>query len=164
VEHKKKIAFFDRDGVINKKANDHHYISSVEDVVFTEGIFHVCGELKEQGFEFIVLTNQRGVARGLYTVADVEKVHSFIQAIFKEHALSLLAFYYCPHDHGQCTCRKPQDGMLRQAVHDFDINLKESLLISDSPDDISMAKDFGIGKHILIPSDDILSARPKLYI
>jgi D-glycero-D-manno-heptose 1,7-bisphosphate phosphatase len=160
----KKAAFLDRDGVVNKKAAEHHYIHSLRDFVFTEGVFDICVELAGRGFEFIILTNQRGIARGLYTDEDVYEIHEHIKEHFRKHSLPLLAIYYCPHEEGECECRKPRDGMLRFAVRDFDVDLQELLMISDSQDDIAMAERFGVGRRILIPSDDILSAKEKLYM
>lgn len=149
----KKIAFLDRDGVINKKSADHEYVCSPEDFVFTDGIFNICYSLKQRGFEFIVITNQRGIAQGLYTEHGLKAIHDRMEKMFEERGISILDIFYCPHEKDVCQCRKPRDGMLRKAASAYDIDFASSLLISDSMDDIEMGKNFGIGKRIFVPSD-----------
>ncbi len=156
-----KIAFFDRDGVINKKAEEHHYITRVEDFVFNKSIFQLFHKLKKLGFEFIVITNQRGVARGLYTEQDLKNIHDHMCQKLTEQGITLLDIFYCPHDIGQCDCRKPQPGLLEQACKKYTIDLSKSALISDSKGEIEMGKLFGIKKSIYIESDTITDDTAK---
>jgi D-glycero-D-manno-heptose 1,7-bisphosphate phosphatase len=156
----KKIVFLDRDGVINQKAPDHQYITKVSDFIFNEGIFEVVLHLKDRGFEFIVITNQRGIARGLYTVDDVNTIHSFMRQGFYDNGIDILDIFYCPHEQNTCDCRKPKPGMLEQACTKYPINLRESILISDSSEDVLMGEIFGIGKNILISHDNPTEALP----
>lgn len=151
----KKIVFLDRDGVINKKADEHCYITKVEDFIFNDGIFEAVLGLQKKGFEFIILTNQRGIARGLMTIEKLFEIHKSMNDGFLKHGIKILDVFYCPHDINSCECRKPKDGMLRMATHKYAIDLGSSLLISDSPVDIEMGKMFGVGKNILIESDNI---------
>lgn len=146
----KKIAFLDRDGVINKKAKEHCYITEIKDFIFNEGIFDVVSKLKSEGFEFIIITNQRGVARGLLTEEKLNEIHQYMVDEFKKREVDILDIFYCPHDNDSCDCRKPKDGMLRQACTKYDLNLKVSFFISDEQTDLDMAEKFGIGKRILV--------------
>lgn len=160
----KKIVFLDRDGVINKKAEEHAYITSVEDFIFNEGIIELCTHLQAEGFEFIVITNQRGVARGHLTHKDLLKIHDYMCSVFNQHGIDILAVYYCPHEIGECVCRKPAPGMLIQATQEFDIDVSKSILISDSKEDIVMGKAFGVGYQLFVPSDEVSTLFTTLYI
>lgn len=151
----KKIVFLDRDGVINKKADEHCYITEVKDFVFNDGIFNVCSKFKEKGFEFIVITNQRGIARGLYSEEKLLEVHVYMKEQFYKHKIEILDIFYCPHENNMCNCRKPKDGMLKNACSKYNIDISNSILISDSKLDVSMGEKFGIGKNIFIESDNI---------
>lgn len=149
----KKIVFLDRDGVINKKADEHCYITEVENFIFNGGIFDICSKLKDQGFEFIVITNQRGIARGLYSEEKLIEIHEYMKDEFHKHGIEMLDVFYCPHDKDVCDCRKPKDGMLRQACLKYNIDLPNSVLISDSNEDVQMGNKFGIGKNIFVQSN-----------
>lgn len=151
----KKIAFLDRDGVINKKAGDHCYITKKEDFIFNEGIFELLEKLRDSGFEFIVITNQRGVFRGMYSEYDLRDIHSFMSEELKKKNISLLDIFYCPHDNNVCNCRKPKPGMLKMACDKYDIDLRGSIFITDSENELRMGDEFGIGKTYLIESDKI---------
>ena len=74
---------------------------------------------------------------------------------FRKHGIGILDIFYCPHSSGVCDCRKPKDGMLRQACAKYDIDIKNSMLVSDSREDVTMGELFGIGKNIFIESDNI---------
>lgn len=159
----KKIAFIDRDGVINKKAPDHSYITNVDSFVFNEGVFGVLNTLLKNGFELIIITNQRGVARGLMSEQELRDLHLYMLKILKEHGITVLDVLYCPHEKDQCDCRKPKPGLLKQACAKYSVNLQDSILISDSIEDVEMGKKFGI-KSFLIPVDspEFLTDSPQL--
>jgi D-glycero-D-manno-heptose 1,7-bisphosphate phosphatase len=150
-----KAAFLDRDGVINKKppddpSSDRYWVTSVEEFAFNPGIFPLLARLAKEEFQFIVITNQRGIALGRMTEADLEAIHVYMRAELARRGITLLDILFCPHDKGECACRKPQPGMLYQAAAKYDIDIKRSILVSDSADDVEMGKDFGIGLSILI--------------
>lgn len=151
----KKIVFLDRDGVINKKADEHSYITKVEDFIFNDDIFDVCSKFKEEGFEFIVITNQRGIARNLYDVERLTEIHRYMIDCFNKNNIDILDIFYCPHEENACDCRKPKDGLLKQAYFKYHIDLNSSILISDTMADINMGEKFGIGKNIYIESDNL---------
>ncbi|MBY0538590.1 HAD-IIIA family hydrolase [Patescibacteria group bacterium] len=149
----KKIAFLDRDGVINVNAPPHEYITSVSDFVFNQGIFNVLKTLARDGFEFIVVTNQQGVARGKMTLASLTAIHDHMITGLKEHGITILDVFYCPHLDGTCDCRKPNDGLLRQAAAKYPIDTARSILIGDSQTDIDAGRKFGLAQTILISTD-----------
>lgn len=153
----KNIVFLDRDGVINKKAADHHYISRVEDFMLNDGIFDLLSQYNQDGFEFIVITNQRGIARGLFTENDLDSIHKHMAKLFFDNGIKILDIFYCPHNIDSCECRKPKPGLLQQAVEKYDINLEHSILISDSLEDAEMGEHFGIGENIYVKTDTLAS-------
>jgi len=149
----KKIVFFDRDGVINKKAAEHCYITKTADFIFNPGIFKLMRKLKRLNFEFIIISNQRGIARGIFSEDDLAHIHDFMLKEFKRRQIKILDIFYCPHEHDSCQCRKPRPGMLIEATNKYRINLTSSILISDDLKDINMGKKYGIGKNFLINTD-----------
>lgn len=159
-----RIAFLDRDGVINKNAPEHEYITRVEDFIFNPGIFAVLKSLAARGFEFVVLTNQRGIARGLVSVETVEKIHSYMKDELARHSVTMLDIFVCPHDNGVCTCRKPLPGLLEQACSKYEIDVPGSIFITDSKAEIDMGNTFGIGQSILVPKDHPETALEALRV
>lgn len=149
----KKIAFLDRDGVISKKAEEHHYIVRVEDFVFNDGIFELLQYLSARDYELVIITNQRGIARGLFSEEKMNEIHDYMKSVLLEHNIKLLDILYCPHENNTCECRKPKDGMLREAIELYKFDKAQSLLISDSIDDVYMGEQFGLGKSIFVQSD-----------
>lgn len=154
-----KIAFIDRDGVINQKPFEDgqvtNYVTDVSLFRFNPDIFEVLIRLQKKGFQFIVITNQRGIARGLMSEDDLVDIHRHMLAGFKERGIDILDIFFCPHDKGECNCRKPLPGMLLSAAEKYNINLPESILISDRMHDVEMGEKFGIGKNIYIESDKL---------
>lgn len=158
----RKVLFLDRDGVINKNAAEHDYIKSVTEFQFNPGIFTLLRDFISRGFEVIVLTNQRGIARGLFTEAELEEIHAFMKSELEKHAIAILDIFYCPHMGDSCDCRKPQPGLLRQAATKYTIDLASSVFITDSVLEVDMGKAFGIGTNLLVPKDHPEDYR-KLY-
>lgn len=148
-----KVAFLDRDGVINKNAPEHQYILTKEQFFLNPGITEVLHHLKKQGYQFIVLTNQRGIARGMITEKDLTQIHDEMKKLLGKEGFEILDIFYCPHEDGQCDCRKPKPGLLKKAFEKYSIDLVESLFITDSAKEIPMAENFGIKKVVLVPKD-----------
>lgn len=139
-----KAVFFDRDGTINVEKN---YLYKIEEFEFIEGIPELIKKYKDQGYLIIVVTNQAGIARGFYTEEDMHKLHQHINKELKKYGTAIDAFYFCPHHPeitGSCNCRKPNTGMLEQAIKDFDIDVRQSLLYGDKPWDIEAGERCGI--------------------
>jgi D-glycero-D-manno-heptose 1,7-bisphosphate phosphatase len=135
-----KALFIDRDGIINE---DTAYPYKAEHIRFNEEIFPLCRLAAEKGYLLIVITNQAGVAKGKFTEADVQKLHAWMAEEFKKRGITIDRFYYCPHHLEarvpeymyNCNCRKPRPGMVLQAMKDFNIDIKKSLVVGDKHSD-----------------------------
>jgi D-glycero-D-manno-heptose 1,7-bisphosphate phosphatase len=144
-----KAAFLDRDGTI---IEEKHYIANPDDVVLTDGAVAGLRTLQRAGFKLVVVTNQSGIARGLYTAADFLAVQQRLHELLAGEGVELDAVYHCPHHPdftGPCDCRKPGPGMYRQAERNLDIDLARSVYIGDRAKDVLPAALFG-GLGILV--------------
>ncbi len=109
------------------------------------GVPQAIGRLNRAGLRVVVVSNQRGVALGLYTAADVDAIHLGFQNLLKTHGAHVDAFYFCPHDRRQCNCRKPLPGMFEQAKSEFpEITAATSAMIGDSLSDIEFGRRLGM--------------------
>lgn len=150
--------FLDRDGVLNQKMPEASYVRSLDDFHVLPGVPEAIARLNKAGLRVIVVSNQRGIALGLYTAADVQAIHSGFQRILNSHSAHIDAFFICPHDRNQCNCRKPLSGLFDQAATQFtNITAETSVMIGDSLVDMEFARRLGM-TAILIESD---SATPR---
>jgi len=149
----KKVIFLDRDGVINNDTG-HYYIYKPDDFVLNQGLIEAMQALKFKGYEFVVISNQGGIARGTYSKQDVELVHRKLIKELTHHQLAVLEIYYCPHhsEIEKCLCRKPESLLIEKALARFAIDSKKSYFIGDSEKDMQAAKNAGI-KGISIKSN-----------
>lgn len=137
--------FLDRDGVLNKKMPEGSYVASWEDFQILPGVPESIARVNQAGLRVIVISNQRGIALGLYTAADVEAIHSAFQRILGNHGSHIDAFFTCPHDSDQCNCRKPLPGLFEQAAAKFPaVAAASSVMIGDSLVDIEFARRLGM--------------------
>jgi D-glycero-D-manno-heptose 1,7-bisphosphate phosphatase len=139
-----KALFIDRDGVINV---DKVHVSRKEDFEFTEGIFDLCRKYASEGYLIIVITNQAGIAKGLYSDKDFDKLSDWMTRQFDEKGILISKVYHCPHHPdftGPCGCRKPEPGMILQAIKDFDLDISKSVLIGDMESDLEAGRRAGI--------------------
>jgi D-glycero-D-manno-heptose 1,7-bisphosphate phosphatase len=145
-----KTIFLDRDGVINKEVN---YLSNIEDFEFIEGVFKSCNHFLSLNYKIIIVTNQSGISRGLYSLSDYEKVTSWMISQFQNNNIEILDIFYCPHKPSSvCNCRKPKPGMLIDAKNKHKIDMKKSWLIGDKENDITAANNAGITNTVLVRS------------
>ncbi|MFM7054933.1 MAG: D-glycero-alpha-D-manno-heptose-1,7-bisphosphate 7-phosphatase [Bacteroidota bacterium] len=153
----RKVVFLDRDGVINKDRKD--YTWRIEDFEILPNVVKGCRNLHELGYEIIIITNQGGIAKGLYSHEDVEKLHQHMRAIFQNEGVSILEIYYCPHhsDYGKCLCRKPGSLMVEKAIARFEIDKNESFFIGDMDRDLQAAHGVGIKGHLVETNSDFIS-------
>ena len=137
--------FLDRDGILNKKMPEGQYVTRWEEFHVLPGVPEALRRLNEAGMRVIVVSNQRGIALGLYTAADVEAIHADFQRQLNGAGARIDAFFICPHDKGQCNCRKPLPGLFEQAVATFpDITAATSVIIGDSLSDIEFGHRLGM--------------------
>ncbi|HOK25822.1 MAG TPA: HAD family hydrolase [Bacteroidales bacterium] len=149
----KRAIFLDRDGVINRKGGP-YYIYLKEDFVLNEGVTEALKYFMHKGFLLIIITNQGGIAKGVYTEEQMHEVHNFMKELLKKDGIEIAGIYYCPHhpDVSPCECRKPGTLLLEKAIKDFNIDTASSWMIGDSEIDIQAAEKMGI-KGVLIPEN-----------
>jgi D-glycero-D-manno-heptose 1,7-bisphosphate phosphatase len=137
--------FLDRDGVINRKMPEGQYVRSWIDFEMLPGVADAIGKLNQAGISVFVVSNQRGVALGYYTAEDVEAVHEALQKALNANGAHVERFYFCPHDRGECTCRKPLTGLFERARAEFPkIESKTSVMIGDSLSDVEFGRRAGM--------------------
>lgn len=133
----RKCVFFDRDGVVNESPGP-GYVERWEDFRLLPGFADALAAAREAGYEAVIFTNQRGVALGRVSEAEIERIHRNLRRqLERENGLSFLDILYCPHDEGQCECRKPKPGMLLEAARRHDIDLARSWVVGDGERDIA---------------------------
>lgn len=144
-----KVVFLDRDGVINKKAPPHQYITKWKEFSFISGVPEAIKKLNSRGYKIVVVSNQRCIARGLATAGDIEKLHRSMREALAKRGARIDAVFYCPHEVGQCHCRKPEIGLFLQAEKLYDIDKTQSYMIGDEETDIQAGHHYGI-RSILV--------------
>jgi D-glycero-D-manno-heptose 1,7-bisphosphate phosphatase len=134
--------FLDRDGVINEKAPEGEYVESPADMTLLPGAVDAVRRLRAAGVRVVVVTNQRGVALGRMSAADVEDVH----AAMERAGVEVDRVFYCPHDHGECDCRKPGTGMLERAAREVPgVQLgSAAAIVGDSETDMEAGRALGL--------------------
>jgi D-glycero-D-manno-heptose 1,7-bisphosphate phosphatase len=121
------------------------YVTAWADFRVLPGVPEAVARLNRAGLRVIVVSNQRGIALGLYSEADVAAIHAKLQDSLRVQAAHVDAFYFCPHDKEQCNCRKPLPGMFEQAMRDFpEITASTSAMVGDSLSDIEFGKRLGM--------------------
>ncbi|HFB97933.1 MAG TPA: HAD-IIIA family hydrolase, partial [Bryobacterales bacterium] len=112
------------------------------------------------GYLVIVVTNQRAVARGLLTAAELGAIHRKMRQALAARGAAIDAVYCCPHEEGSCSCRKPAPGLVLEAARDFDIDLRSSILIGDSRRDRELAEGLGIA-YVEVRNGRIVEIVPR---
>ncbi len=138
----------DRDGTI---IVDHGYVGSIERVELIPGAAEAIARFNEAGIPVAVLTNQAGVARGLYGIDDIDRVHAHLSSLLAEHGAHVDRYFSCPyHPAGvvdgfsrTSEDRKPRPGMARAAAEALDLDLRASWVVGDRPEDVGLARSVG---------------------
>jgi len=151
-----KVAFLDRDGVINSNKLNKGYIGSLKYFKWISGAIKAIKFLNEKNYKVVVVTNQSGVARGFFTIKDVKKIHSYIQKKLNENDAKIDGFYFCPfHKDGiikrfkkDSLLRKPNIGMFLLAKKKWNVERKNSFMIGDQKTDIEFAKKAKISGYL----------------
>lgn len=138
---KQKAIFLDRDGTL---VHPRHYPSSPGELLLYNNIGQGLRDLQQAGFRLVIITNQSGLARGYFTLADLQRMHNYLISELEQEGVQLDAIYHCPHHPEgiipelaiRCKCRKPQPGMLLQAAVDLNLDLEYSWFIGDILDDV----------------------------
>jgi D-glycero-D-manno-heptose 1,7-bisphosphate phosphatase len=151
-----KAIFLDRDGIINEEIGD--YVKRFEDFKLLPHLAETLKNYQSQGFLIIVITNQGGLAKGLYTVTELNKMHQYFLNEMEKVGVTITEIYYCPHHpdfNGNCLCRKPGSLLVEKAMARFNIDPKASYFIGDRPRDAEAGEKVGV-KGILVPSNTLL--------
>jgi len=162
-------AFLDRDGVINV---DRGYTHRPDELEFTPTAVEAIRLLNQADYVVLVVTNQSGVARGLYGVAEVEAFHAHMNAALGRQGAHIDGFYYCPyHPDGEVTefaieheDRKPSPGMILRAMRDWDVDPARSFLIGDKESDAQSAAAAGLRWHLIEPDQGDLAAAVRQFL
>ena len=142
--------FLDRDGTIIK---DVKYISRPDQVELIDGAAEAIARINAVLVPVVVATNQSGIGRGYFTLADCESVKQRVEELLAERGARIDATYHCPHKpEDRCRCRKPDTAMFEQAAADLGIDLGKALFIGDRWRDVEPALRFG-AHGVLIPAE-----------
>jgi D-glycero-D-manno-heptose 1,7-bisphosphate phosphatase len=162
----RRAVFIDRDGVINE---EREYVSRAEDFHLLPGAVKGLARLRDAGFALVVVTNQSGIARGLYGEADFETLTTHMRERLGAQGIQFAGVYHCPHHptgvistyRVECKCRKPQPGMLLHAARDLGLSLANSVLVGDKTSDIEAGRRAGLNRCVLVESGHALTAAER---
>jgi D-glycero-D-manno-heptose 1,7-bisphosphate phosphatase len=170
----RRAIFLDRDGTLIR---DRHFLRRPEELEFLPGVSEALTLFAKTGLALIVLSNQSGVARGLFGLNDVVAVNQELERQLAEHGIQLDAIYFCPHHPGgkveefrkRCDCRKPAPGMALKASQELDLELNGSWIVGDKPDDVRMSEHLPL-RPVLVrtgygrENEDALKDYPQLKV
>jgi len=157
---RRAAVLLDRDGVLNV---DHGYVGDVSRLEWTPGARRAVRRLNDAGILAIVITNQSGVARGLFTLADVDRLHNAMRADLAREGARIDAFYVCPFmadapvaafSHPDHPDRKPNPGLILKAMAEWEIDPARALMIGDKPSDMQAAARAGV-RGVLFEGGDL---------
>lgn len=165
----KAAVFIDRDGTL---IVDHHFIGRVDQVQLIPDAAASVKRLNDAGWLVLLVTNQSGIARGLFTLDDYEKVHVRMVSLLAAGGAKLDGTYVCPHHPdftGPCKCRKPGTLLFRQGEREHGVDMRRSWLIGDKLRDVTPAKELGARGGILVPNaetplPDVELARKEQHV
>jgi D-glycero-D-manno-heptose 1,7-bisphosphate phosphatase len=165
--HHRKLVFIDRDGVINQRAVKGQYITEPNNFILIGDTVETLTLLVKEQFEFIVISNQAGVGKGVFSVQQLDHVTQKMLRLLAEKDIPILDVFYCMHDYDDnCMCRKPKPGMILAAVDKYSIDLKKCLFIGDDPRDVLTAQNANISSVLIncAPSELASSGvKPDFY-
>ncbi|MDQ8051136.1 HAD family hydrolase [Luteibacter sp.] len=155
-----RALFLDRDGIINI---DHGYVHRPESTELVPGIVELVASARDLGYLPIVVTNQAGIGRGLYSEDEFLAYTAWLHRYFRDAGAPLVATYYCPHHpvagRGeylvQCGCRKPAPGMFLRAISEYSLDARTSAMIGDKQSDIEAGRAAGVDNVLLAGSNDV---------
>ncbi len=149
-----KVAFFDRDGTINV---NYGHVYKPETLEFVDGMPEIIRDYNRAGIPVIVVSNQAGIAKKIYTQEQMELFNKHLNEQLQiRYGAHIDAFYVCPHHPdftGECNCRKPKPGLFQQAAADFDIDFAQSVMYGDKESDRKAALLAGISDFRLVVCD-----------
>jgi D-glycero-D-manno-heptose 1,7-bisphosphate phosphatase len=148
----RRAVFLDRDGTL---IEDRGNLSHPSQVIFYDDTVPALQRLRER-FELFLVTNQSGVAKGVISIEDVERVNTYVVGHLAESGVQIVSTYVCPHARiDNCRCIKPKPYFLRKAEKDHRIDLKRSYVIGDHPHDVEFGKNVDAGAIYLLSGHGI---------
>ena len=140
----RKALFLDRDGVINHDPGD--YTTKISEFIILPGVVEALQRFSHDGYCVVVITNQGGIAKDIYTLDDFYEIDSYMRDTFMAAGIDYVETYFCPHHDAisQCLCRKPHSGMIEKAIAVHGIDPRESFMIGDKFRDIEAAEAAGV--------------------
>lgn len=140
-----QLIFLDRDGVVNRKPPEGNYVLTREQFEFLPQAPEAIARLNRAGLKVAVITNQRGIALGKMSEADLGNIHDHMKWELRAYHAHIDGIFYCPHDGNSCECRKPKPGLLFRAFDHFrHIQPAQAMLIGDSLPDIEAGRSAGV--------------------
>jgi D-glycero-D-manno-heptose 1,7-bisphosphate phosphatase len=144
----KPAVFLDRDGVV---IEDTHYVHSIDRVRLIPGSAEAIAELNRAGWPVAIVTNQAGIARGLFSIETIEQIHEHLVELLRGYGAHIDGIYFCPHHPSgelaeychDCDCRKPKPGMLVQAAKELNLDPTRSWMIGDRVSDLQAGSAVG---------------------
>lgn len=149
-----KLILLDRDGVLNKELGG--YVTNTGDFEVLPHVIPNLLRLNKMGYKFIVITNQSGIAKGMYTHKTLNDIHQKLLDALETSGLYIEEIYYCPHhpDFSHCLCRKPKSGMIERALARFGVKPEQAIMIGDTVRDIEAAEAVGVKAYKINPNEN----------
>ena len=146
--NKYECIFLDRDGTLN---SDSGYINKINNFKFYNFTIPALKKLSVEGFQFVIVTNQSGLGRGIIKYEDFDKINKYIIDEFQKYQINLLDIIFCPdHPNSATNRRKPGSGMFLEAKRKYNLNLMDCLMIGDSKIDIIAAEFLGMDMMLVL--------------
>ena len=143
-----KVAFLDRDGIINKDAG---YTYKINDFELIDGCIDALKIFQENDYKIIIVTNQSGIGRGYYSEADYQKLTRWYRRQLLDQGITITDIFHCPHAPASlCYCRKPREGLFLQAAQKYAVDFSNSLMVGDKISDLQAGHAAGVARLILI--------------
>ena len=150
------VIFLDRDGVINKPAKPHEYITTWPDFVILPGVYEALRLLHRAGYKIFVVTNQRCISRGIASREEIDALHRMMTEDFSRNGCYVDGIFICPHGYNdECDCRKPKPGLLMQVQSHLEdsegvtVDKKSSWMIGDSKTDEEAGMNYGVNTILI---------------
>lgn len=157
-----KAIFLDRDGIVNKERGEYTYL--LKDFEILPDVFHCIQHWNSQGFFVIIVTNQGGIAKNIYSLTDLINLNNDLMQKANQFNAKITDIFYCPHhpDFGNCLCRKPHNLLFQKAIAKYDIDPLKSYMIGDKDRDIIPAESLGIKSFLIDANSDLKKLLPLL--
>jgi D-glycero-D-manno-heptose 1,7-bisphosphate phosphatase len=168
-----RLALIDRDGVIVKKAPKHQYHTSSDSIELIEGVGEAIHYINEKKIPVAIITNQPGIYKKFHTEKDLYGMNQVIQTELKKYGAHIDSVFFCPHPaptEGDninidkvCRCRKPQPGMINEAIKLYDAEINETFFFEDFESGLQAAKNAGVqGVYVATQHDEFEKMQDKI--